>query len=141
MNTFRPGDRVVAINTDHSGPICGPINPKTHPFLFPDGLLRQGPIYHVAIVSPSRNDGQSLWITGLRVLWGNKEFPWHSTRFRKIDPLKDFAKTSRRRRLVAAVCNRQAHSLTRNSPNLLETASPATHSRASWKANPQAKSF
>jgi hypothetical protein len=52
METFAPGDRVVAINTDMSGPICGPTNPELHPFLFPDGPLRKDVIYHVA--SPAK---------------------------------------------------------------------------------------
>lgn len=97
METFQPGDRVVAINTDHSRPICGPANPGLHPFTFPDGRLRKGPIYHVDSVGRSRMGNPTLWITGLRVFWGNEEMPWDGTRFRKVDALKDFPKAKRRR--------------------------------------------
>ena len=102
METFEPGDRVVAINTDHSGPICGPSNPAAHPFRFPDGRLCEGPIYHVATVGLTRLGTQTLWITGLRVFWGNLEMPWDATRFRKVDALKDFTKARRSRKIPIA---------------------------------------
>jgi hypothetical protein len=54
METFLPGDRVVAINTDLSGLICGPSQPALHPFRFPDGPLRQDVVYHVAAVMTTR---------------------------------------------------------------------------------------
>jgi hypothetical protein len=84
MQSFAPGDRVVAINTDMSGPICGPQNPETHPFLFPDGPLRRDVVYHVTRVGKCRDGNQALWLTGMRVFWGPTEFPWNSTRFRKV---------------------------------------------------------
>jgi hypothetical protein len=84
MQSFAPGDRVVAINTDMSGPICGPQNPEAHPFLFPDGPLRRDVVYHVTRVGKCRDGNQALWLTGMRVFWGPTEFPWNSTRFRKV---------------------------------------------------------
>ena len=98
METFEPGDRVVAINTDHSGPICGPANPGSQPFTFPDGRLRKGPIYHVAAVGLTLRGTQSLWITGLRVFWGNQEMPWDGTRFRKVETMANRAPKKRRRK-------------------------------------------
>lgn len=72
METFAPGDRVVAINTDMSRPLCGPANPMLHPFLFPNGPLRRGVIYHVASVTGPLSDGyQGVFLTGIRVFWGN----------------------------------------------------------------------
>ncbi len=98
METFAPGDRVVAINTDMSGPICGPANPELHPFRFPDGPLRKDVIYHVATTSQSKDGNQGLYITGLRVFWGSTQIPWNSTRFRKVDTLRDHAPKKRRRK-------------------------------------------
>lgn len=83
METFAPGDRVIAINPDMSGPICGPANPELHPFLFPDGPLRRDVIYHVASVTISKECDQGLHLTGTRVFWGPHEIPWNSSRFRK----------------------------------------------------------
>jgi deoxyribodipyrimidine photo-lyase len=84
MQSFAPGDRVVAINTDMSGPICGPQNPEIHPFLFPDGPLRSDVVYHVTRVGKCRDGNQALWLTGMRVFWGPTEMSWSSTRFRKV---------------------------------------------------------
>jgi hypothetical protein len=98
MEIFAPGDRVVAINTDMSGPICGPANPELHPFLFPDGPLRKDVIYHVASVSVSKDGNQGLHLTGMRVFWGPHEVPWNSSRFRKVDSLKDHAPKKRRKK-------------------------------------------
>ncbi len=98
METFAPGDRVVAINTDLSGPICGPANPDRHPFLFPDGPLRKDVIYHVASVSVSKDGNQYLILTGMRVFWGAEEIPWASSRFRKVDTLKGHTPKKRRRK-------------------------------------------
>ena len=84
MQSFAPGDRVVAINTDMSGPICGPQNPEIHPFLFPDGPLRRDVVYHVTRVGKCRDGNQALWLTGMRVFWGPTEMSWSSTRFRKV---------------------------------------------------------
>lgn len=103
METFLTGDRVVAINTDHSGPICGPPHPELHPFRFPDGPLRQGPIYHVSSVGTNRNGGQALCITGLRVLWGKRELPWDGSRFRKVDSQQDFLKAKKRQKGIPAI--------------------------------------
>jgi len=98
METFSPGDRVVAINTDLSGPICGPSQPALHPFRFPDGPLRQDVVYHVAAVRRSRDGNQGLTLTGLRILWGAQEMPWNSSRFRKLENLADHAPKKRRRK-------------------------------------------
>jgi hypothetical protein len=102
METFTPGDCVVAINTDMSGPICGPANPELHPFLFPNGPLRKDVIYHVASVSVSKDGNQGLYLNGMRVFWGPQEFPWNSSRFRKVDSLKDHVPKKRRRKNPAS---------------------------------------
>lgn len=103
METFAPGDRVVAINTDMSGPISPPPNPDLHPFLFPDGPLRRDVIYHVASASEGRDGSQFLRLTGMHVFWGPQEMPWNSSRFRKVDSLKGhLPKKSRRKTPVAA---------------------------------------
>ena len=98
METFSPGDRVVAINIDLSGPICGPSQPALHPFRFPDGPLRQDVVYHVAAVKLSKDSWQSITLTGLRIFWGEQEIPWHGSRFRKVENLADHAPKKRRRK-------------------------------------------
>jgi hypothetical protein len=104
METFAPGDRVVAINTDLSAPICGAPNHELHPFRFPDGPLRRDVIYHVKSVSTSRDGNQGLQITGLRVLWGtNDVIPWNSSRFRKVEVLRTHAPKKRRRKVPAPI--------------------------------------
>jgi hypothetical protein len=102
MQPFAPGDRVVAINTDLSAPICGPANAERHPFLFPDGPLRKDVIYHVVSVSASGDGNQSLKLTGIRVFWGGQELPWNSSRFRKVDTLKGHLPRKRRRKQPVA---------------------------------------
>jgi hypothetical protein len=102
MQPFAPGDRVVAINTDLSAPICGPANAERHPFLFPDGPLRKDVIYHVVSVSSSGDGNQSLKLTGIRVFWGSHEMPWNSSRFRKVDTLKGHLPRKRRRKQPVA---------------------------------------
>jgi hypothetical protein len=86
METFAPGDRVVAINTDLSRALCGPDGPELHPFRFPDGPLRQGPVYFVTAVFSSVDGNQGLALAGLRVFWESRELPWNSSRFRKVLP-------------------------------------------------------
>jgi hypothetical protein len=90
METFAPGDRVVAINTDLSAPICGA---KSMPdaYCFPDGPLKENTIYHVENVRSSRDGNQGLFITGLRVFVGKHHIPWNSSRFRKVDTLTGHA--------------------------------------------------
>ena len=63
----------------------------------PDGVLRQDVVYHVAAV-PSANSGLGLLITGLRVFYLQKEIPWNSSRFRKVDSLKGHVPIKRRKR-------------------------------------------
>lgn len=101
METFSPGDRVVAINTDLSGPICGPSQPALHPFRFPDGPLRQDVVYHVTAVKLSKDGFQGITLTGLRIFWGEQEIPWHGSRFRKVENLADHAPKKRRRKRPA----------------------------------------
>lgn len=84
MQLFSPGDRVVAINTDMSRPIHAAPNVHLHSFSFPDGPLNRGVIYHVAGVHSNPDGSQGLFISGMRVLWGAQEVPWHSSRFRKV---------------------------------------------------------
>jgi hypothetical protein len=84
MKKFTAGDRVVATNTDLSAPLCGPMNSNGHQFIFPDGELQEGIVYHVASVSRSRDGHQGLKLTGLRIHWAGREIPWNSSRFRMI---------------------------------------------------------
>jgi hypothetical protein len=95
METFAPGDRVVAINTDMSGPIYMLGDCSQQPYRFPDGPLRQDVIYHVAetVMRPGR---QGIFLTGIRVMWGSYEIPWDFSRFRKVDTLKGHAPKKRR---------------------------------------------
>jgi hypothetical protein len=73
METFAPGDRVVAINTDMSAPI------------HPDGPLDRNVVYHVIRSARFLADGhQGVFLTGMRVIWGNSIIPWDSSRFRKV---------------------------------------------------------
>jgi hypothetical protein len=98
METFSPGDRVVAINTDMSGPICGPTDSAPHVFRFPFGSISRDVIYHVAAVGPSKDGNQALFLTGLRVMLDSREIGWNSSRFRKVDTLAGHAPTKRRRK-------------------------------------------
>jgi len=57
-----PGDRVVAINTDLSGPILAPPDIVSRPFSFPDGPLRRNQVYHIfcfPLRSPSTRISQT----------------------------------------------------------------------------------
>lgn len=84
MQPFAPGDRVVAINTDMSGPIHPNGDRSAHPFIFPGGPLRKGVVYHVEAISDLHGH-QGLLLTGMRVIWGECNIPWHSSRFRKVE--------------------------------------------------------
>ena len=94
MESFKAGDRVVAINTDMSGALCPPADSLGIPFLFPDEPLRKGRIYHVEAVTASR----VFWITGLQALWGKDPIPWDGRRFRKVDLKRDHAPKKRRKK-------------------------------------------
>ena len=96
METFAPGDRVVAINTDISAPIYSTIMKPA--YVLPDGPLRENTIYHVEGVKYTSDGHQGVFITGLRVLVGNKQFTWSSCRFRKVDSLSGHAPSKRRRK-------------------------------------------
>ena len=85
MDPFTAGDRVVAINTNLTAPIAPPSDPDLHPFCFPDGALREGQVYHVKSIYDANSQGQGIYLTGLRVLWGAIEVPWAASRFRKVD--------------------------------------------------------
>jgi hypothetical protein len=102
METFAPGDRVVAINTDMSAPIYPNGDRSQHPFQFPDGPLRRGVIFHVASVKALSTGRQGVFLTGIRVMWGSEEIPWASTRFRKVDTLRDHVPQKRRRKQPVA---------------------------------------
>jgi hypothetical protein len=102
METFAPGDRVVAINT-MSGPLYPADDCSLHPFLLPDGPLRKDVIYYVAGTVKHPSGLQGIFLTGLRIMWGSNEIPWASSRFRKVDTLRDCApKKHRRKQPVAA---------------------------------------
>lgn len=102
MEIFKPGDRVVAINTDLSAPICPPSNPERHPFQFLDGPLRKDVVYHVESVRTKAQAHPGLFLTGCRVMWGNIEIPWHPSRFRKVLSLRDHVPKKRRRKQPAS---------------------------------------
>jgi hypothetical protein len=102
METFTPGDRVVAINTDLSRPMHDPTGSPLSAFSFPDGPLRRDVIYHVASVHPQASGNLGLCITGLRVFLHNREIPWNSPRFRKVDSFKGHAPKKRKRKQPVA---------------------------------------
>jgi hypothetical protein len=97
METFAPGDRVVAINSDLSRPICADAA-LPDAYGFPDGPLKENTVYHVERVRSSRDGNQGLFITGLRVFAGKHHIPWNSSRFRKVDSLSGHAPSKRRRK-------------------------------------------
>jgi|688.fasta_scaffold1092995_2 hypothetical protein len=88
METYIPGDSIIAINTDISEPIH---SSKSSPdaYAFPDGPLRNDTIYYVESVTNSRDGSQGLFIMGLRVFVGKHHVPWSSCRFRKVDLARD----------------------------------------------------
>ena len=102
METFKPGDRVVAINTDISSPINDPSGSPPSAFSFPDGPLRKDVIYHVRMVRPLTTGGQGVFLTGMRVTLHKQPIPWDSSRFRKVDTLRDHAPQKRRRKQPAS---------------------------------------
>ena len=101
METFSPGDRVVAINTDMSGPLYSEPGGESRPYSFPNGPLRRDVIYRVDTVVVFNDGIQGLYLTGMRVFWGNEEISWHSPRFRKVDALKGHVPKKCRRRIPA----------------------------------------
>ncbi len=107
METFAPGDRVVAINTDMSGPINDPSASPMSAFSFPDGPLRKDVVYHVRTVQALTTGGQGVFITGLRVTLHKRPIPWDSSRFRKVDSLRDHAPKKRRRKHPVAALNHE----------------------------------
>ncbi len=107
METFAPGDRVVAINTNIGTVPLKSLKPHdANPFLFPDGPVRGDVIYHVHRVCYTRDGCQGVYLTGLRVTWGDIEAPWCATRFRKVDDLRDHAPKKRRRKQPVAAGRR-----------------------------------
>lgn len=102
METFAPGNRVVAINTDMSRAICGPSHPELRPFHFPNGPLRGDVVYYVSAVCASRDGAQGLHLVGMSVFWGTREMPWNYRRFRKVDALRDHAPKKRRKKQPAS---------------------------------------
>ncbi|RPJ32907.1 MAG: hypothetical protein EHM17_12135 [Verrucomicrobiaceae bacterium] len=111
METFAPGDRVVAINTDMSAPIHPDGDCSQHPFLFPDGPLHRDVVYHVEAIRPLADGHQGVFLTGMRVTWGNQDTPWDSSRFRKVESLRDHAPKNRRRKQPAATLSNSSISL------------------------------
>lgn len=96
METFRPGDRVVAIHTDLSAPIYAP-RPQNLVFEFPDGPLQRRVIYHVEQVLPLNDGAVGLYIAGLRVICDSQEITWHGSRFRKVQPVQKSRKSKSKR--------------------------------------------
>jgi len=123
MNGFSPGDRVVAINTKLNGPIrvCG--DPKEQTFHFPDGPLRRGVVYRVDWVVSSPG-AQGLFLNGIRVIESDREIPWDSSRFRKVEEVghPPIAKQAHRGRKGANPRSNHAPQLSRSTTN------PLTHS-------------
>jgi hypothetical protein len=101
METFAPGDRVVAINTDLSAPICR-MESLPDAYSFPDGPLNEKTVYHVEKVRSAADGHQGLFITGIRVFVGKYHVPWDSSRFRKVDFLYGHAANKRRRKVPGA---------------------------------------
>ncbi len=101
METFAPGDRVVAINTDLSAPICR-MESLPDAYSFPDGPLNEKTVYHVEKVRSAADGHQGLFITGIRVFVGKHHVPWDSSRFRKVDFLKGHVPKKRRRKVPEA---------------------------------------
>ncbi len=101
METFVTGDRVVAIHF-MPVPLYEDGDWSQHPYLLPDGPLRKDVIYHVAATFVCPNGRQGVFLTGLRITWGSKEIPWASSRFRKVDTLRDCAPKKRRRKQPVA---------------------------------------
>ena len=98
METFAPGDRVVAINTDMSGPILAAPRAMPGSFHFPDGHLRGDQVYHVASVQPLTDGSQGVFLTGVRVYLGSRKISWHHSRFRKVETLRTRTPKKRRRK-------------------------------------------
>jgi hypothetical protein len=102
METFASGDRVVAINTDMSGPIHPDGDCSQYPFLFPDGPLSKNVVYHVKRICFIADGHQGVFLTGMRVIWGDHHIPWAASRFRKVETLRDHVPRKRRRKHPAA---------------------------------------
>jgi hypothetical protein len=118
METFAPGDRVVAINT-MPAPLYPDSESSQRPYLLPDGPLRQDVVYHVADTVMRPSGRQGVFLTGLRVTWGLEEIPWASSRFRKVDTLRDCASKQRCRKQPVA-----AASLVTSKPKLHSLPAP-----------------
>jgi hypothetical protein len=108
METFAPGDRVVAINTDTSAPIYSEGDLSRHPFVFPDGPLLPNVVYYVEAVSVL-SGRQGVFLTGMRNTWGSINGPWASSRFRKVQCLRDHLPEKRQRKQPATPSTAQFH--------------------------------
>ena len=95
METFAPGDRVVAIDT-RNGPLKALIPTAAHPFHLPDGMPRHDVVYHVRDIRYINDGSQGVVLTGMRVFWGLEEISWSATRFRKVDTLSNHVPKKRR---------------------------------------------
>ena len=100
MDLFSPGDRVVAMNIDTSAPIHPDGDCSLHPFLFPDGTLSRGKVYHVEEVHNPSNGRQGLFLTGIRIVWSDLDIPWDSSRFRKAATICNLATKRAKQPLV-----------------------------------------
>ncbi len=103
METFSPGDRVVAINTDISAPLHPNGDRSRYPFQFPDGPLRRDVIYHVASVTGRPGENQGIFLTGMNIRWGPNAIAWDSSRFRKVDVLHEHSPRHRRKKQPTAM--------------------------------------
>jgi hypothetical protein len=86
MQTFAPGDRDFAINTDQSLPIFAD-TALQYTYCFSGQPLRKNTVYHVERVRLISDGLQGLFITGLLALYGDSEIAWHNRRFRKVELL------------------------------------------------------
>jgi hypothetical protein len=100
METFAPGDLVVAIHTDVSASVYSTILKPAR--ILPDSPLRENTVYHVEGIKYTSDGNQGLFITGLRVFVGKHHIPWSSCRFRKVDSLSGHSPSKSRRRLWTA---------------------------------------
>jgi hypothetical protein len=85
METFAPGNLVVALNTDTSGRTWGPSDsvPRLSSFLV--GSLSRDVVRHVAALDASWDGNQALFPAGLHVMLDSCEIGWDGSHFRKED--------------------------------------------------------
>jgi len=94
---FALGDRVVAIDT-RQGPLLWDDTRDKSLITTPDGLPREGIVYHVKEIMRTSSGDLGVFITGLRSCWGSLDLPWCASRFRKVDSSQGHTQKKRRRK-------------------------------------------